>query len=120
MREESKLLLQRYDHYFQREYNYRYWLRIVTNRFDNVYGFFLESRKKGEAIVHSNELLALPFASSLYDTVLHDLQAHSHLDIIYRDTAQLRKRVPAVTFDPLHGHRHSTAYLPTDKNNKRS
>ncbi|KRM27545.1 hypothetical protein LH991_01200 [Schleiferilactobacillus harbinensis] len=120
MRDESKLLLKRYDHYFLREYNYRYWLVIVKNRFDNVYGFFIESQKKGEAIVHSNELLSLPFASGLYAEVLADLKAHSHLRIVPRDTAHLEKLVPAVTFDPLHGHRHSTAYLPTDKNNKRS
>ncbi|ERL64673.1 hypothetical protein [Schleiferilactobacillus shenzhenensis] len=118
MREESKLLLERYDHYFLRQYNYRYWLLIVTNHFDSCHGFFLESQKKGEAIIHSNELLELPFASGLYDEVFRALRAHSHLRIIYRDTHHLVKMVPAVTFDPLHGHRHSTAYLPPERKKK--
>ncbi|MCI2172530.1 hypothetical protein [Schleiferilactobacillus perolens] len=116
MLQESKLLLDRYDHYFTREPNTRYWLVIVNNHYDQMYGFFLYSQKGQEVTVYSHELLALPFSQDLYSQVYRDLQDHSDLPVEYRDTDDLVENVPAVEFDPLHGHRHSTVYLPEDKN----
>lgn len=112
---ESKELYARYQHYFLHRYQTRYWLVVVRNHFDSVYGFFLESQRIGENLVHSNKLLSLPFAVNHYARVMQELKSFSKLSIEYRDTHHLIKKVPAVTFDPMHGHRHATAYMPEQK-----
>lgn len=101
---ETKLLKAQYEHYFLREYRFRYWLLVVDNHFFNRYYFFLEKQKQGTALLHSHELLALEHDSEKYQQVLKELKQFSKLRIQYRNTHQLVHPTKDIISDRVHGH----------------
>lgn len=107
---ESKVLIQNFDHYFLRRYQWRYQLLIVDNHLFDCYTFFLQAYRQGTQLRHSYDLLEIPHDPDLYQRVLADLKAHTQLSIEYRDTRHLIHPGADVLRDQDHGHQQSTKY----------
>lgn len=101
---ETRELKAQYDHYFLREYRYRYWLLIVDNHFFNCYYFFIEKQKSHTETIHSHELLALEHDPEKYKQVLKELKSFSKLRIEFRNTHQLVHPTKDINNDRIHGH----------------
>ncbi|WP_155287374.1 hypothetical protein [Lacticaseibacillus zhaodongensis] len=101
---EEREMRANYEHYFLRKYRYLYWLVVVDNHFEDIYSFFLYTRKQRTKLTRSYELVHFARDPVLYKEMLAALRRMSKLRIEMRDTRYLIHPGTDITHDTVHGH----------------